>query len=864
MKVMVLETATSQFNRTRFVSDVMRKLKPEVQIFSKSVHTAVRGIRQRKSSKYYHIPDYLYDKGITALENMVGVSIPDLIITYCPITAQLLCNQAFGNQQHNATIAGTTGKFHGVRFMILDDPSKCYSEGIKDEDKAVHKYTIARHLALALYPQPAPKYRYATIQSVEEMEQVEHIASECQFYACDLESQGPIITCIGFAFVMSDDPEDIHCFTLPLFWPGNGDNNPWKDKDTLLRAYQCMLNILTNGRPTAFQNGAFDATQLAAYGIVPTNYCLDTMVMSHAVYPTTRKSLNYLASTCLHEYVYWKDEGKTRGPDGKVKYRAPYEAAGYHTYLDYCGKDVWYTARLVLYYFRFFNADGGKNKPFLRNYIRLFLTQNGPCMGMSWGGLRVNLEGVHTNQVEGEAQSDDALDELRMMTADPNFNPGSSKQVVNYIYNIMRAPVEGRKKRSADKKLLDLIAQTYPIIYPIVEGIKDYKKGTMDNTRFGVGLKRWHGWQNEEDARFYTQLTPTTTKTARLNSRKPVAADGSGSNLQNVTGSARKAFEADPGQYFAMMDYSQADVWYMAAACGDARMIETVMTPGNDSHSIHAADFFCVPLEDVLRGKKEEDPFITDYETGLRNLVKKVVHGTNYGLGAYGMVFNIKRPAAVAICQNLITNEESRDRFLAFVKAKGLHVNSLLSVEQLKEGVSAWPTDSLAYGCAYVQEQYLNRYPALREFRDSGVMDQLRQKHGRITTYGPHTFQVLSQWDSQQLRRFACSCYGQAGTAGMINNAMLRFHCNPKYGYLHEAGIRLALQVHDENIFSLPDDQSKYLFDLYEMMQIEAEYNGHKFTVPVEVELTRVWSKKGKEWKDSMSFAETEALVRSL
>lgn len=868
MKILLLETPTSPHKRSRVIADICRRLRPDCGIISRSLHTMVPGLKKRGSGKFSVLPDGLRERAEDALALLVATAQPDVIITYDPTTAQLL-EPSFGNIQKITKHAGSTGTYNGVRFMMLADPALTYVPNEKAEKLAVAQFILKRHVALAVHHVPAPAFKYTPILDGRGLALVKKLADSAHFAAADIEGMGPIITAVGFSFAMSDDPEDLFNVSIPLYWARGPqhDTNPWDTEELLAEAWGTVAYVLMNGLPIVFQNGQFDATQLAAYGICCDNYCLDTLVFSHAFFPSMPKSLAAQASTCLHGYKYWKDEGKHIDEKGKSTYRTPGTVEGFLTYLEYCGKDNWYTARLLLYYFQQVkhlntakhNYLGGKA---LHNFVRLMLVQNGPVMAMNWHGVRANEEGIKQNEVDGVADVEHHAAEIRMMTADPNFNFGSWQQKQRFIYDVMGAPKIKRKGPSTDKRDLATIAQGYPIIHGLVHAIDKASQARQANSRFGKGLKSWRGWDGEAAPRSYTEFTVNVTRTARLSSRKPIIGKGAGTNWQNAMSSVRKALCADIGYCLAAPDYSQADVWHMAAACGDPMMIDTVMTEGNDSHSIHAADFFCSPLEDVLRGKKNKEPWVTDYTTGIRNLVKKVVHGTNYGMGPFSMVINVGVPAARAINEKLIRNEDSREMFYSFLRRKGRYSELMQHHERFALSVATWPPERLALGCEFVQEQYLSRYPQLRNFRDVIVMDKLRQNHGQITTYGPHTFTVLSTGGAHEIRRFACSAYGQAGTAGTINNAMLRWWYNPKWQYLHEAGVNLLLQVHDENVFQVPEDKGELLCDIHQMMQVEAVYEGTKFTIPVEMDCTAVWQKGGEPWDPSMSIAETKELVR--
>ena len=94
---------------------------------------------------------------------------------------------------------------------------------------------------------------------------------------------------------------------------------------------------------------------------------------------------------------------------------------------------------------------------------------------------------------------------------------------------------------------------------------------------------------------------------------------------------------------------------------------------------------------------------------------------------------------------------------------------------------------------------------------------------------------------------FFAAFFGQAGTAGNINNSMLRLYylCDDMW----QEGFFLCLQVHDENIAQIPKHKLWLVDRMVNVMSIPCTIKGRTFTVPVEADLASSWTKAGVTWK---------------
>lgn len=115
--------------------------------------------------------------------------------------------------------------------------------------------------------------------------------------ACDIETVGNQVTCIGFA------PTPNSCIVIPFFRGVNG--HYWSSASEEVAAWQYAKRWLET-KPCIFQNGLYDMSFLWRHCGVAT--CLDpedTMLLHHAWQPELEKGLGFLATIYTDE-CSWK------------------------------------------------------------------------------------------------------------------------------------------------------------------------------------------------------------------------------------------------------------------------------------------------------------------------------------------------------------------------------------------------------------------------------------------------------------------------------------------------------------------------------------------------------------------------------
>src|SRR3546814_5394435 len=74
---------------------------------------------------------------------------------------------------------------------------------------------------------------------------------------------------------------------------------------------------------------------------------------------------------------------------------------------------------------------------------------------------------------------------------------------------------------------------------------------------------------------------------------------------------------------------------------------DLVIESGMDGHAIHGELFFARPYDWIVAGKKAGDPDVVHPTRGVRQLVKRVVHGSNFMMAAMTLYLTMGRDAVV-------------------------------------------------------------------------------------------------------------------------------------------------------------------------------------------------------------------------
>lgn len=305
---------------------------------------------------------------------------------------------------------------------------------------------------------------------------------------------------------------------------------------------------------------------------------------------------------------------------------------------------------------------------------RFVRAMQGPALDLMLRGIAVNpLERRRTAQALGREKvaREALLNRLAQAVWGQDLNPNSSKQLIAFFYTALGMPVqyairktpEGKKRTpSCDHKALETLAK----LESKGPGISAYDR-TVEKVRFAqpfvalitgirdVGKKLAVVNSGvSSDGRLRCSYNVVGTRTWRWSSSSN--AYGEGTNLQNITPKMRRMCCADDGKKLAAPDLEQAEsrvvaglVWactgdetyWKACESGDLHTIVCTMAYPELFSGIGGWDYTLNAfVGDLAACRTIADRKFYRHLT-MRDLAKRIGHGSNYWGTAYGIAMQI-------------------------------------------------------------------------------------------------------------------------------------------------------------------------------------------------------------------------------
>lgn len=160
------------------------------------------------------------------------------------------------------------------------------------------------------------------------------------------------------------------------------------------------------------------------------------------------------------------------------------------------------------------------------------------------------------------------------------FNPGSPKQMAWMIFDRLKLNPRIKKGRSTDKDILKSISNPPALVTKVLE----YRTVQKEHSTYVIGLLN----ARDTDGRVRTTFNLHVTATGRLSSKEP--------NIQNQpsangVGNIRRAFLPRPGYVFAEIDYSGAELRWLAVLSKDP-VLKQIFQSGRNLHTETAKSLF--------------------------------------------------------------------------------------------------------------------------------------------------------------------------------------------------------------------------------------------------------------------------------
>ena len=381
---------------------------------------------------------------------------------------------------------------------------------------------------------------------------------------------------------------------------------------TLIASWTGIRRLLADiGITKVFHNGCFDAFHLLRFHCPTTNYFFDTEYMWHCWEAEAKKSLAFIASVLLPDYYYWKHESSL----------SP---------LEYNAKDTINTARV------FIELLKRMPKWAWANYAKT-IPNAIPVIKTMFEGFKVDLTKKADLRSEAVAERDAAQTELESLIGIPDFNCGSPQQVNALLYSILRAKIPPRaKSKSATGELeLTKVAMQHPLyarIVPLILKIREERKAIStyydarltaspyDKLLYSLQLD---GTETERMACKSSSLWAPFPSLEKINKSN---AKNFGTQAQNLPYYYKKAIMGEDGYEILEIDKSQSEARCTAYLSEDKGLREALETPGRDFYCHTGFLFFNLEFE-------KAHP--------LRQIVKKIIHGTNYMMGAQTFIDSV-------------------------------------------------------------------------------------------------------------------------------------------------------------------------------------------------------------------------------
>lgn len=459
-----------------------------------------------------------------------------------------------------------------------------------------------------LWQEPT-EFRWAVLD-VGNIDAAYNTLERCYALAVDIETfKSPLsIRCIGYTGILISAGGSISTvsYVLPM-------DSLW--------ALTWMRKINALPMQKIFQNGKYDQSYLLRYN-APCDYWLwDTAHLFHSFYSELPKDLAFLNAFFLRKVVYWKDLAETHD---------------LHEYYRYNAMDTWATANVWI-------AQMGELPDWARRNYALEFPLVFPCLLAEMTGIDRDMDRLESARSEVDRDEEQKLTSLRKMLGAPDFNPGSSTQVVQLLKilgcgDITSSGVndvfKAKLRHPLNARILSLVSNKKDEDGTSIRGLRKLKSNYLrtDMDARASGIHKGEGGGKEFRGKILSSFNPHGTDTGRLASRNHHF--WCGLQLQNIpTGTTvKQTLRASPGFYLGECDLEKAESWDTAYISGDINLIAAVNST-DDFHASNASKFFGVPYDQIydnLRKKAKNKK--------LRDLSKRTNHGANYNMGPDVMI----------------------------------------------------------------------------------------------------------------------------------------------------------------------------------------------------------------------------------
>lgn len=254
-----------------------------------------------------------------------------------------------------------------------------------------------------------------------------------------------------------------------------------------------------------------------------------------------------------------------------------------------------------------------------------------PLIYMAERGIKIDVQGILENKEKEKAELDQKLSEVKEAVGSTEFNPNSSKQVMDFFYEelkikpYLKRNQKGHYVKTADVDALKRIARKS---HESPKG-SEVAKIMLDIRSLSKRISTYmNTGKVDKDGRYRSSYKPVGAETGRLASGETIF--GTGGNQQNWPHDLLRYFVFDAGYIGYSFDLSQIENRIVAYVGGVIPQIQAFES-GIDLHRM-TASVICRKPYDEISSEDGSSP-LGDGRQSERYWGKKGNHATNYDVG---------------------------------------------------------------------------------------------------------------------------------------------------------------------------------------------------------------------------------------
>lgn len=525
--------------------------------------------------------------------------------------------------------------------------------------------------------------------------------------ACDIETKHSHIECIALAWT----EVDAICIPFTLYPECRSYWSEEEESKIVLKLYSILThkNIILIG-----QNFTYDDQYIWRRWFFSCHLTRDTMITQHTLFSTVKKSLDFIASMYIPDYLYWKDERQDSLKEERWTYNCKDAVVTYE--VDAAQQEI---VRLM----------GMQEQVDFQN-------------SLYHGVIRMMRKGIRFNKKLAEELDRELVyliqEREEFIHKSLGFLPNidSPLQMADLFYRLLGQNKKYNRQTgsvSCDDEALTKIAEQEPILKPLTLRISEIRTigKLLDITRTRL----------YEDSRFCQYYNIAGTSTYRFSSSSN--AFGEGTNSQNITDGSRSSialpnmrnlFIPDPGHRYFDADFDSADLRIVAAEA-DEQEIFAMLNEGKKVYVEVMKEYFKNPA------MTKNDPFYVKF--------KSLCHGSNYLGTASGLAKNIgllvhevdviqkwyfEKFPKIKTWQDSIKDQVFKRKMVSNVFGYRLYVFKRIEGTVLNEVIAWIPQSSIAILVNKALMTLYNQFPNKGEYLQLNV---LQQNHDSIAGQFP-------------------------------------------------------------------------------------------------------------------------------